>query len=122
MKDPLFSKYGHHFERAAILHWLSQENTCPITRQPLFPSMLIPDNCLRLKMDAWRGTLGSSSTSDDEDEVEKSRRHRGQSTMTCAVLGDEETILAIRFEARRCRPPPAPTKGRDGDSYSLSNS
>jgi len=94
MQDPLFSKYGHHFERSAILQWLSQENTCPITRQPLFPSMLIPDNSLRLRMHAWRGALASS----DEDVVVSSRRP----SMTASFgLRDEEEIQVIRTEARR---------------------
>lgn len=55
MRDPLRSKYGHDFERASILDWLDQNDTCPITRQPLSPSMLIPNNSLRLRINAWKG-------------------------------------------------------------------
>ena len=55
MTDPLHSKYGHDFERAAILDWLDQNDTCPITRQPLSPSMLISNTSLRLRIHAWKG-------------------------------------------------------------------
>lgn len=53
--DPLMSKYGHNFERQAILEWLAQGSTgCPITRQPLTPSMLFPNASLRVRVRSWQ--------------------------------------------------------------------
>jgi hypothetical protein len=53
--DPLLSKYGHNFERNAILEWLAQGNAgCPITRQTLTPSMLFPNVSLRLMVRSWQ--------------------------------------------------------------------
>ena len=52
MSDPLVSMHGQNFKRNAILHWLYEGNsTCPITRQTLSPSMLIPNAqlCLRIR-------------------------------------------------------------------------
>jgi hypothetical protein len=54
MSDPLVSMHGQNFERNAILQWLYEGNsTCPITRQTLTPSMLIPNAQLRLRIRAW---------------------------------------------------------------------
>mmetsp|Transcript_9157 Transcript_9157/g.16393 ORF Transcript_9157/g.16393 Transcript_9157/m.16393 type:complete len:159 (+) Transcript_9157:47-523(+) len=54
-RDPLMSKYGHNFERKAILEWLGEGNQeCPLTRNPLSPSMLIPNAALRLKVRSWQ--------------------------------------------------------------------
>ena len=53
--DPLASKYGHNFEREAIMEWLATHNqVCPLTRQPLSPSMLFPNAKLRLKIRSWQ--------------------------------------------------------------------
>jgi hypothetical protein len=54
MKDPMMSRYGNHFERAAILDWLNQGNNfCPVTGNPLRPSNLISDKTLQWKIDYW---------------------------------------------------------------------
>ncbi|KAL3908230.1 MAG: hypothetical protein SGILL_008559 [Bacillariaceae sp.] len=53
--DPLATKYGHNFEREAILEWLATHNqVCPLTRKPLSPSMLFPNAKLRLKIRSWQ--------------------------------------------------------------------
>ena len=55
MKDPLLSKYGHSFERTAILEWLAtQDHHCPITRQPLQPSFLISNTRLIKEIQQWK--------------------------------------------------------------------
>ena len=108
MRDPLYSKYGHHFERNAILQWLAKENTCPITRQPLFPSMLIPDNSLQVKMKAWKIARGGAELfPEEDDEIFQPSvtflSSEGQSplVMASAVLGNEHAIRAIRIRAKR---------------------
>ena len=35
MKEPVVSKYGHHFEKQYIINWINENGTCPITRKPL---------------------------------------------------------------------------------------
>jgi len=54
MRDPLMSRSGHSFERQAILTWLVEHNhTCPLTRQPLNASALIPNRALQMRIEAW---------------------------------------------------------------------
>ena len=63
MTDPLMSKYGHHFNRNAILEWLGNGNTtCPLTRKPLMPSNLIPNGNLRLEIRSWQRQNGLEVT------------------------------------------------------------
>ena len=75
MTDPLVSKHGHSFERTAVLKWLEKGNTtCPITRQPLTMSMLIPNVSLRLRIRAWKSANEADQIFDDvvgmtEDET-----------------------------------------------------
>lgn len=55
MDDPLMSKYGHNYERAAILEWLtSGHDTCPMTRQPMRLSDLISNHRLRGRIHEWK--------------------------------------------------------------------
>jgi U-box domain len=109
MKDPLFSKYGHTFERSAILEWLSKENSCPVTRQPLFPSMLIPHHALRLKIKAWKGAqeaellLGLFDFDNDVDEATLSTTESVKRPIRrpfLANLRDEEEIQAVRRQTQ----------------------
>ncbi|CAB9511221.1 Putative E3 ubiquitin-protein ligase LIN [Seminavis robusta] len=59
MEDPLVSRYGHSFEREAILEWLNLGNTeCPLTKKPLTASGLIPNERLRARIVGWRRSNG----------------------------------------------------------------
>ncbi|EFA76873.1 hypothetical protein PPL_09625 [Heterostelium album PN500] len=40
--SPLYSPYGHIFERSKIESWLEKHSICPITREPLSLEMLKP--------------------------------------------------------------------------------
>lgn len=55
MDDPLLSKYGHNYERAAILEWLTLgHETCPMTRQSMKLSDLISNHYLRTRIHEWK--------------------------------------------------------------------
>lgn len=65
MEDPLMSKDGQNYDRQAILRWLnSGHDTCPLTRKPLQPSHLIPNN--RLKMNILRWKMDHPKVDDEE--------------------------------------------------------
>jgi len=53
MVDPVMSRYGQSFEREAILKWLAKNNTCPLSRKPLFLRNIIANHNLRLKIRKW---------------------------------------------------------------------
>jgi hypothetical protein len=72
MSDPLISKYGHSYERDAIMEWLAQGNAaCPLTRNPLSPSMLIPNISLRLYIRSWQRKHGMTITAYEKNGEEK---------------------------------------------------
>uniref|UniRef100_A0A7R9ZKP1 U-box domain-containing protein n=1 Tax=Craspedostauros australis TaxID=1486917 RepID=A0A7R9ZKP1_9STRA len=55
MEEPMMSRHGVHFERAAILDWLSEGRMyCPVTHKPLRPSNLISDKSLRFIIQNWQ--------------------------------------------------------------------
>ena len=54
MTQPLVSIYGHHYQKAAILGWLSEgHRTCPLTRKPLTLRMLVSDSRLQSMIKGW---------------------------------------------------------------------
>lgn len=58
-EDPIMTRTGLSFERKAILEWVVGEGrtTCPITRTPLVPSMMVSNVALRLRIRQWRHEL-----------------------------------------------------------------
>jgi hypothetical protein len=55
MLDPVVTKYGHSYERSAILQWLGRGNdTCPMSRRPLRLSDIITNHALRVKIRRWQ--------------------------------------------------------------------
>ena len=56
--DPVVSRYGDSFERAAIFEWIEEGNDhCPITGEPLRASCLVSNkkvsDCCRLLLDGF---------------------------------------------------------------------
>jgi U-box domain len=69
MAVPMMSRWGHSFERAAILEWLGKGHTCcPITRKPMALSDLIRNRPLEQEIQKWMFLQGEEST-EDESEV-----------------------------------------------------
>jgi len=115
LEDPLCSKYGHNFERTAILDWLySGKDTCPITRQPLIPPMLIPNTSLRQRIHAWKSAneaallLISSEEEDLSDDVNNRERQsssiktkiRSCSSVKDLIMENDRQIQEIRKQAQ----------------------
>lgn len=50
MTEPLLSKEGHNYEREAILSWVADHGTSPLTREALRPSQLVRNRTLETKI------------------------------------------------------------------------
>eukprot|EP00538_Stauroneis_constricta_P004928 CAMPEP_0119570702 /NCGR_PEP_ID=MMETSP1352-20130426/43746_1 /TAXON_ID=265584 /ORGANISM="Stauroneis constricta, Strain CCMP1120" /LENGTH=252 /DNA_ID=CAMNT_0007620373 /DNA_START=168 /DNA_END=926 /DNA_ORIENTATION=+ len=70
MKDPMMSRYGNHFEREAIMEWLSEHSYCPVTRKPLRVSNLISDKTLKFKIQSWQKMHGSDDASSSQSSTD----------------------------------------------------
>lgn len=71
MEDPLVSKQGHSFERNAILEYLNDMGpTCPVTKEPLYPSGLIPNSKLRWEIGQWQLHYGDAAPETTRLELE----------------------------------------------------
>ena len=72
---PMVTRYGHTFERRALLHWLEQNRECPLTYLPLNLNDVIVNRGLLLKIRAWKNANRQQEQQDkngpkpDEDVV-----------------------------------------------------
>lgn len=55
MYDPVLDTEGNTYERAALLTWLSDHRTSPISRQPLTARTVTPNNALRETIHEFMG-------------------------------------------------------------------
>lgn len=53
MLEAVITPYGHCFERSAIEDWLRREQTCPITRQPLYDKDLKDCHSMRFAVEQY---------------------------------------------------------------------
>jgi len=61
MVEPMITPSGNSFEREAIVKWISEHHTDPLTRQPLMVEQLIPNRQLKYAIEDWkRGVLSSA--------------------------------------------------------------
>jgi hypothetical protein len=67
MVDPLMTRSGLNFERAAIFSWLDQgSGSCPLTRNPLTASDLISNRRLKTRIRIWRANNGIPEPTEEE--------------------------------------------------------
>ncbi|CAJ1966060.1 unnamed protein product [Cylindrotheca closterium] len=61
MRDPVMNRRSLSYERKSILNWLHRGNAhCPLTREPLRPSQLVPNNALKVRIRRWSMENGVS--------------------------------------------------------------
>ena len=78
-RDPLMSRCGKNFERKAIVEWLDRGNdTCPLTRQPLSLSLLVPNAKLRIEVDGWKRRHGFETKTFDKSNETPPQQMRNQ--------------------------------------------
>jgi hypothetical protein len=53
-RDPVQDLFGHTYERSAILAWIAVKGACPMTRQDLRASNLIPNALMKTKVRLWQ--------------------------------------------------------------------
>ena len=106
MTDPVVSIHGHHFQREAIISWLSQGNdTCPLTRKPLTMNKLIADRGLQAQIQNWwriqgmepppRDDVARGEGIDDEQKIAK--------RLGCVVEPTSKQIAEMLQRHRRAR-------------------
>jgi hypothetical protein len=67
MVDPLMTRTGLNFERAAIFSWLDRgSGSCPLTRKPLTASDLITNRRLKTRIRIWRANNGIPEPTEEE--------------------------------------------------------
>jgi hypothetical protein len=72
MNHPVMNRWGANYERKAILEWLNKGNkTCPLTRNRLKPSMLIPNAALEAQIREWMLQTGQ-----EQPEVQRGGKHQ----------------------------------------------
>jgi len=69
MVNPLSTRTGRSFERAAILDWISEGGKCPLTREDMRPSDLIPNHFLAAKIKKWRKEYSIKDPSEEDQKA-----------------------------------------------------
>jgi len=70
MDDPHMADDGYTYEYAFIRNWLENENTSPITKQPIQQNILIPNNTLRSAIREWKIKSGFKNEDYDRSDTE----------------------------------------------------
>jgi len=68
MAEPLLSREGHNYEREAILNWVGENGTSPLTREPLRPSQLVLNRAMKFRIQFFlrqNGIVNEVAVADD---------------------------------------------------------
>lgn len=77
--DPVLDAEGNTYERSAIMEWLQNHHTSPISRQPLSEHILKPNNSLRDAIHEYMGDDWTEQRSLHHKRVERSSQPRQNS-------------------------------------------
>ena len=75
MLDPVLDAEGNTYERSALLTWLSDHHTSPVSRQPLSARTVTPNNALRETIHEF---MGKAWVQQREEELRKQQPDVGQ--------------------------------------------
>lgn len=122
MQDPVMTIFGHNFERGALLEWLREHSTCPLSRNHLKLSNVVSNSKMQARIQDWcyannhralhpshhGGNGGSSRVSKEKGEPDRSSQDSIKH-IDCQVfvkftkLSSEEQEQDLLKEARRRR-------------------
>jgi hypothetical protein len=68
MVRPMMTKTGFNFERDAIIAWVNDYGSCPLTRQPLRKGDVVTNHALKMKIMFWCRNNQVDLPSMDQDE------------------------------------------------------
>lgn len=71
MVRPIISREGHSYEQSAILNWVAEHGTSPLTRQPLLPSQLVRNRALETKIQLFLRQHGVERSVDEKENESK---------------------------------------------------
>ena len=102
MTDPVMDPEGNSYERAAIVAWLRQNSTSPITRSPLRIDQLVPNRCLRkaIEDEIANGTLTSHEQSEgkhDECKGADKKHNAKEEKDECGRWSPIESLDPVRL-------------------------
>ncbi|CAF4591867.1 unnamed protein product [Didymodactylos carnosus] len=60
-RDPVVAEDGHTYEREAIINWIREKGTSPITREPLTTESLRPNYTVKKVVDEFKATKRSKN-------------------------------------------------------------
>jgi hypothetical protein len=114
MLDPLMTRTGLNFEKAAILGWLSQgSGSCPLTRKPLTASDLVTNRNLKSQIHIWMRNNDIPEPTEEEMEAADCKF-----VGFLKVSGDKResimaphSLLSLTLASSR-RTPPSPISSR----------
>ena len=95
-EDPVSTKFGHSYERTAIMKALRVKPCDPLTQQPLRPSEVTPNFALRDAIAAYRSQHGLPSPRvAGESGGKGEEKEQGRPV---AVRQPDDTLLSSSFE------------------------
>ena len=116
-KDPVMDNMGRTFERNAILEWLSENGTCPMSREPRRAFNYIPNPTMKAKVRVWmkQNDIGDDAVykpskaivltlkSFDNDSNHTSTSRTDDDTSSVGDEAEEDPIQIRESERRRNR-------------------
>jgi U-box domain len=113
MRDPVVSKDGKNYDRKAILQWLAKGNeNCPLTRQPLHLSSLIPNHNLRQSIQQWKQDRGlGKKTSNSKYAMDMKRSYRDLASLGLVLEFSDDMMQSRHQQQQQQLESPAPSQG-----------
>lgn len=116
MTHPLVARSGHHFERAAIQAWLTNDDSNPLTREVMGPRDLIPDYRLEDEIRFWKENQGIIENS--YPLCSDDRRNNYEDVLFTAAI-DPRSIAKCHSETSASRSTPRNSNRRGPRRFKL---
>ena len=112
MRDPVVDREGNSFERLAIVEWVSEHGTSPITRSPLALDDLIPNRALKDAIEDFNNRNISSVAPVEEEQVEEEQVEEENELEQGLTIDLKATELVQELEAHKVMISITPCEGK----------
>jgi hypothetical protein len=96
--NPVVTRWGHSFERGALLRWLKSHEGCPLTRNPMSLRDIIANSALKERIEEWKVKHGVQKKEDSS--IGRNTTEEMNHELLFFVFKDQDAVLLATQKTR----------------------
>jgi ligand-binding SRPBCC domain-containing protein len=94
--SPVMTRWGHSFERSALLRWLKYHEGCPLTRNPMSLRDIVANSALKERIEEWK--VRHNFQEEEDSSLGRDTTEEMRHELLFFVFKDQDAVVLVTRE------------------------